>query len=293
MAEEKTPELAEIGAPAEPVKEVLRRESRYFSGRLYARAHKVLEGLLKRGDLSPNQRFETLCRKAECLERLGQSKDALEVLRAVVKAWPDEPLGFSLLGEYLYRIAEDSAGALAALARAVELSPDDPESHWWRGQVYQSGLGDLKRAREAYLAALKTDRRYAPAMESLATICEAQGRWIEAIEWRKSHYSMEKKAASLTALAELYMKVGNFPAALKYAGSSVRRSAHDAGAWLTLTKALTASNSLDQAMDALTQYAKRAHPKAGPLIYSRDMVWLQPLLAKKAVAKVIRKYLAQ
>jgi len=278
---------------AEPVRDAMSRESRHFSGRRYTRAHEVLEELLRRPDLTRNQRFEALIRKAECLERMGMARSALDVLRAVTKSFPDEPLGWSLLGEYLFRIGEDSPGALQALGRALELSPDDPDSLWWRGQVFQSGLGNFKHAREAYQAALKADEKYGAAMGSLAELCEAQGNWIEAIGWRKSHFARDRKAADMTALAELYLRLGNFPAALKYARSAIHRLPRDAGAWLASAKAHAASGDTSGAALALGRYSSLAHPKSGPLIYSRDMAWLQSVLDRPGVARIVRKFLAQ
>jgi len=278
---------------ADPVSEALRRESRHFTGQRYGKSVELLEDILRRKDLKPRQRFEALCRKAESLERIGRARAALEILRAVTKSHPNEPLGFSLLGEYLFRVAEDPYGALTALGRALEMSPEDPDTFWWRGQVYQSGLGDLKRARECYLFALRCDPKYAQAMESLAVLAESSGKWIEAIDWRKAHYLREKRASSLSAIAELYLRLGNLPAAQKYSASAVRRSPRDASAWLIQAKALSACGILPKAAQALERYAKLANLKAGPHIYPRDMFWLEPLMDDPRSAGIVGRFSAQ
>lgn len=282
-----------MAGKADPVAEALKRESRHFTGQRYGKSVKLLEDILRRKDLKPRQRFEALCRKAESLERIGRSRAALEILRAVTKSHPNEPLGFSLLGEYLFRVAEDPAGALAALGHALEMSPEDPDTFWWRGQVYQSGLGDLKRARECYLYALRCDPKYAQAMESLATLAESQGRWIEAIDWRKAHYLREKRASSLSAIAELYLRLGNLPASQKYSASAVRRSPGDASAWLVRAKSLSASGMLSRSRAALVRYARLADSRMGPHIYPRDMFWLEPLVDDGFFSGAIRRFLAQ
>ena len=301
MRHKEVPGFGELGAPArvwggrkvDPINEALKIESSHFTGRRYGKSIELLEGLLKRKDLKPRQRFEALCRKAESLERLGKSRGALDILKAVTRAHPGEPLGFSLLGEYLFRVMEDSSGALGALSKALELAPDDPDSHWWRGQVFQSGLNDPKRARECYLSALRSDSKYGPAMESLAGLAESQGRWIEAVEWRKMHYLRERKAASLSAIAELYLRLGNFPASQKYSLSAVRRAPRDASVWLIRAKALSASGIAVGAIEALVRFSGLTNPKTGPLIFSRDMFWLEALLDNPKVSSIIRRFLAQ
>jgi tetratricopeptide (TPR) repeat protein len=277
----------------DPVAEALRQESRHFTGRRYGKSVELLEDLLRRKDLKPRQRFEALCRKAESLERIGRSRAAMEILRAVVKSHPNEPLGFSLLGEYLFRVAEDPAGALSALGRALEMSPEDPDTFWWRGQVYQSGLGDLKRAKECYLFALRSDPKYVQAMESLAILAESSGRWIEAIDWRKAQYLREKKASTLSAIAELYLRLGNIAASLKYSSSAVRRARRDAAAWLTQAKALAASGLVPRASRALGRYAALADARTGPHIYPRDMYWLESLMDEPGPAAIVGRFSAK
>ena len=280
-------------AKPDPVLEALRRESRHFTGRRYGKSVKLLEDILLRKDLKPLQRFEALCRKAESLERIGRVRSAMDILRTVTKSHPDEPLGFSLLGEYLLRVADDPQGALTALARALDMSPDDPDTLWWKGQAYQAGLGDMKRAKECYLYALKADPKYAQAMESLAVLAESQGRWIEAVEWRKAHYLREKRPASLCAIAELYLRLGNLPAAQKYTASAVRCSPRDAMTWLTRAKALSAVGDLARAIKALSRYASLADARIGPHIFPRDMFWIEPMMDDPHAAALIRRFSAE
>lgn len=287
-----TPGRVKVGR-TDPVAEALRRESRHFTGHRYGKSVELLEGILRRKDLKPRQRFEALCRKAESLERIGRTRAALEILSAVTKSHPNEPLGFSLLGEYLFRVAEDPFGALVALGRALEMSPEDPDTLWWRGQVYQSGMGDMKRAKESYLYALRADPKYVQAMESLAVLAESSGKWIEAVDWRKAQYLREKRASSLSAIAELYLRLGNFSAAWKYSASAVLRSRGDASAWLTHAKTLSASGLLVRAKSALERYASLADYRMGPHIYPRDMFWLEPLLDFPRTAGIVARMSAQ
>ncbi|MCH7472018.1 hypothetical protein IIA79_03595, partial [bacterium] len=104
-----------------------------------------------------------------------------------------------------------------ALRRALKLQPKDADSLWWYGQVHQLGLADLPRARRSYMSALEVEPNYAAAQESLAVLCEAEGKWIEAIDWRKSHYRRTLLVNDLVSLADLYLRLGNVVAARKYA----------------------------------------------------------------------------
>lgn len=261
----------------EPVPTVLSREQSLFTRRRYDQALDVLTALLARPDVRPRQRFEALCRKAECLENLKQPGQAVELLREIVRAFPREALGHSLLGEYLHRINDDARGALAALGRALRLSPKDPDTWWWKGQVYQHGLSEFRRARGCYKAALEADPKYASAMDALAALCEGEGRWIEAIDWRKAHYRRTRTVTDLAALADLYLRIGNVHAAMKYARNATSKEGGTAAAWLSYAKAYAAGHRPARAIRALRKFAQRANPDTGPFVYSRDFAFLEPL----------------
>ena len=274
---------------AEPVRQAFKREQALFTRHRYTQAFSLLGELLARPDLTTRQRFEALCRKAECLEHLKQPRKAVELLREVTRSSPEEPLGFSLLGEYLFRIHEDCRGALKALARALQLNPRDADTFWWRGQVHQMGQADLRSARRTYLAALEIDPNYASAMESLAVLCEAEGKWIEAIDWRKRHYKRTRQPGDLMQLADLYLRLDNVAAAQKYSRIAVRRSPESAGAWLSLAKSLAVGGRCARASAALARYARLAHPKAGPFVYSRDFVFLESIIERPEVQRLLPK----
>lgn len=273
----------------EPVKTAFKREQTLFSRHRYTQALDLLTSLLARPDLTSRQRFEALCRKAECLEQLKYSQSAVDLLRKVTRSYPQEPLGFSLLGEYLFRIHEDSRGALKALRRALKLQPKDADSLWWYGQVHQLGLADLSRARRSYMSALEVEPNYAAAQESLAVLCEAEGKWIEAIDWRKSHYRRTQLVNDLVSLADLYLRLGNVAAAWKYARTATRRDGEHPGAWLVLAKTLAAGGKHARAAQALSRFARLAHLKAGPFVTSRDFAVLERLLGRRDVQKLLNK----
>ncbi len=278
-----------VGQVAEPVKFAFKREQALFSRHRYTQALDLLTDLLARPDLTSRQRFEALCRKAECLLQLKRARSAVLLLRKVTRSYPENPLGFSLLGEHLYRVHEDSRGALRALKLALKLDSKDADSLWWRGQVFQLGLANLSWARRSYQAALEVDPKYAAAQESLAVLCEAQGRWIEAIDWRKAHYRRTHQVNDLIALADLYLRLSNVVASRKYARNAVRRDPRNPGAWLVLAKVLAAQGKGARAADALKRFVRLSHPTFGPFVYGRDFAYLEPILSRRDVQKLLPK----
>ena len=275
------------GQIPEPVRSAFKREQNLFTNRQYERALALLGVLLARPDLTSRQRFEALCRRAECLESLKRPRASVELLKKMTRAFPRESLGFSLLGEYLYRINEDCRGALAALKRALGLAPKDSDTLWWIGQVLQYGRGDLKRARRYYALALEANPRYSAAMDSLASLYEASGMWVDAVDWRKRHYRLTRQAADLASLADLYLKLGNPAAARKYGRSAVRREPRSVAGWLELAKASAALGRKPAAVRALARFARLARAKAGPFVSSRDFAFLEPVVDIPAVRRLI------
>lgn len=283
------PSAVTPGKPvAEPVRTAFKREAALFSSRRYEQAFALLGALLGRPDLTPRQRFEALCRKAECLEHLYRPAEAVRLLREITRGHPNEPLGFSLLGEFLFQVHDDAEGALRALRRALSLQPKDVDSWWWTGQVHQYGRADLARARRAYGKALEIDPQYAPAFDSLAVVCESEGRWIEALDWRKSHYRRTHQVNDLVAIAELYLRVGNAAAAVKYARTAARRSARSATAWMALAKAAAVLGRPALAQRALKRFTRLAG-SGGPVLEARDFAHLESLLARPAAARLVAR----
>jgi len=291
MAEARSvqPQPAATGKAAEPVKTALRREDTLFSRHRYREALDLLADLLGRADLTSRQRFEALWRKAECLEHLMRPRQAVALLREISRAYPDEALGHSLLGEYLYRVCDDGPGALRALRRALRCAPKDADSLWWTGQVHHYAFGDLRRARRAYQAALDADPGYEAAMDSLASVCESEGKWIEAIDWRKRHFRRTRSAGDLTFLADLYLRLGHIQAAMKYARSAVRRSTRNATAWLLCAKSYAAGGRVTSAVEGLRRFARLVDPVGGPFVSSRDLGFLEPILDRPEVRSLLER----
>lgn len=273
----------------ETISAAFRREQGLAGNRRYAQALALLDALLAREDLTRRQRLDAMCRKADCLEHLFRPGEALELLRTITRMFPKEALGHSLLGEYIYRVRGDCRGALRALGRSLKLNPKDAESLWWAGQILQCGLARFKPARRYFLAALAAEPEYGPAMESLAILAEAEAKWIEAIDWRKAYYRQARRPETLVALAELYLRVGNSPAARKYARQAVRKAKRSASAWLAFAKARAAEGRLRGALTALRRFGRLADLGAGQTLSTSDLAFLEPVLRLRGARKVYRR----
>ena len=75
------------------------------------------------------------------------SPGRLEVLRRLVEAFPQEPHFWGHLGRLLSYDNNDYAGALAAVDKAISLSPRDAILHHMRGMVFRNQIRNLTRQR--------------------------------------------------------------------------------------------------------------------------------------------------
>jgi curved DNA-binding protein CbpA len=107
----------------------------------------------QRGDLSGTTaqlltQAETTYRKGEILLRMGDFKGALPYLESAVELWPEEGVYQSALGWALYKqSAPEPEQAREYLARAIELTSEDPVAHFRLGMVLRA-LGDSERSQK-------------------------------------------------------------------------------------------------------------------------------------------------
>jgi Tfp pilus assembly protein PilF len=99
----------------------------------------------------------------------------------------------------------------------------------------------------------------------------------QAIDWRKAHYRRTRSTTDLAALADLYLRIGNPHAAMKYARNATRKDPRAPAAWLSYAKAYAAGRRPGRAMRGLRRFTSLAGPDAGPFVYSRDFAFLEPL----------------
>ncbi len=109
-------------------------------------------------------------RMARALEALGQADfpEAINLLEGLVVEDAANARAWSRLG-VCYLETQRPTEAVEALSRAVQVAPEDPESHYLLGNASGS-LGQLDRAAACYRRALDLDPRHAKAEEFLMKV---------------------------------------------------------------------------------------------------------------------------
>jgi tetratricopeptide (TPR) repeat protein len=99
-------------------------------------------------DVNRLAQAEALFRKGEVLLKMGNFRGALEFLKPAVDLWPNEADYQAGCGWALFRTTPpDAAQARVHLGKAIELAPENPESHHRMSQILQA-LGEKEAAFE-------------------------------------------------------------------------------------------------------------------------------------------------
>lgn len=154
-----------------------------------------------------NQNWESYINALMMLYQKGQIADMETGAALLVERWPDIGLGWKVLGASL-KIQGRNAEAIAPLAKAVSLLPDDPDAAYNLGLAYHEAK-DLKQAENSYAAAVKINQRLDVAYNGLGRVCFEQQRFSEAV----NHYR-----ASLSITPNSPAVINNLANALRYTG---------------------------------------------------------------------------
>jgi hypothetical protein len=123
-------------------------QARAVYGRYIPEEMKLILGRLftMRDDREPVELPYGTSTYTELLQSMS-SPGRLEVMRRLVEAFPQEPHFWGHLGRLLSYDQSDYAGALAAVDRAITLSPHDALLHHMRGMVIRNQIRNLIRQR--------------------------------------------------------------------------------------------------------------------------------------------------
>ena len=94
---------------------------------------------------------------------------AIRELRGAIAKAPKEPAAYRVLGRLLGLAAADPAQVIAAFEKAIQLRPDDAESHNCLGLVYVQ-TGDDEKAVAAFRKAIRLQPQYADAHQNLGAV---------------------------------------------------------------------------------------------------------------------------
>jgi len=140
---------------------------------------------------------------------LGQYEAAIESFQAMVDLKPN--LSSYARVSYARELMGGVAGAIEAMQMAVASGRSGTESAAWAqvqlGDLYFNS-GRIDAAAEHYQAAMRAFPGYHVALAALGKVRSAQGRYDEAIQLYRKAIAIVPQPATLTALGDLYARVG-------------------------------------------------------------------------------------
>ena len=129
----------------------------------------------------------------------GCYSEAGDIARALVDRHPHLGFLWKVYGAALLRQGKD---ALPILQRAIQLSPDDADTHYYLGTALQE-RGDVAGAMARYQRALELRPAYTAAIVHLADLLQHSGRFVEAAAGYRRALAIEPQ------LAEVHNNFGN------------------------------------------------------------------------------------
>jgi tetratricopeptide (TPR) repeat protein len=151
----------------------------------------------------------------------GQTKLAVEHLRAVARCDPDDASGYAMLGWLAY-LEDNAEEAVAAYRRADEIEPFDAKTNYHLGLAL-TRLDRLPEATACFRQVLTIDPRHAGGCQGLGHALREQGESAEALRFARraaalTHY---QNADILLTLAEVYADLDRLEEARDTAGRAL------------------------------------------------------------------------
>ncbi len=142
----------------------------------------------------------------------------------------------------------DFKKALLEAFRAQE-AKETPEVYNVMGLAYM-GLGELEKAKNSFLKAIKLDPNYSEAWTNLSAYYLAKGKWKEAIEACKKALSNKyytKPEVAFTNMAKAYIMLGDEKKAVEYWIKSLRYNTYYVPAYESLIDYYMAKDDIAKA----------------------------------------------
>lgn len=194
----------------------------------------------------------------EALTRLERFDQAAKCFARIVEREPDAPANWSQWAQSL-RKASKVEEALAAIDKAISLSPDEAEFHFERGVT----SGELKRqkdARQSYQRALELKSDHVQSLNNLGVLSQEAGEVDEAIRLLEEAVRLRpQNSGGHNNLGVAYADKGQFERAIECYQNAIALSANHTIAWNNLGNALRAVGR-DQEAIAVLQNALRQRP---------------------------------
>lgn len=185
--------------------------------------------------------------QAEILLATDRDSEARELLDELVRSGQPERLS---LAAGVYQRAELYEDAIPALARLVEMDPQDLESRFWLAAAYERTARYVE-AEESFETILAADPEFAPALNYLGYMWAERGvRLGEALELVQRAVALEPdNGAYVDSLGWAHFQLGAYDEALRHLERAAQLEGDDATIYEHLGDAYRALGRLDEARD--------------------------------------------
>lgn len=127
----------------------------------------------------------------------GDFEAAAAELRAYLKDFPKDAIGWTILGHTLEELEKDDEAA-DAYEKALKLDPECFQAVTGQGILYRKH-GDYDKAMACYRRALEIDPTYAQAFSSMTVIALKQNEDASAITYAKRGYELDPEDPVIAA----------------------------------------------------------------------------------------------
>jgi cytochrome c-type biogenesis protein CcmH/NrfG len=137
----------------------------------------------------------------------GKSDEAIDHLRAAIRAQPSHVAAHFNLATALLQGRNDARGAIDQFREAIRLRPDWPTAHialaWVLSSHPDGGIRNPRDAIELARTAADLSRRDPSSLDALAAALAAAGRFDEAVDAASEAASSARKAGATQQLAAI------------------------------------------------------------------------------------------
>lgn len=147
------------------------------------------------------------------------SEKAIFELKKAIKLNPNLAEAYYELSFYC-----DTAEAMKALNKAIEIKPDYTDAYELRGLLYENCYQNPKSALADYNIAISLNPKTADVYKSRADILKQFERYDEAITDYKKAISLKKNSSYLTSLGICYLLTNDFKSATKCLKKAIRKA---------------------------------------------------------------------
>ena len=137
--------------------------------------------MLSQTKVFPKQKLSSQVQDYNLVEyyQAGQFSDAEKLALSITKNSPKNILAWKVLGA-IYGLTDRQADSLKANQKAVQIEPQDAESHYNLGVSLQA-LGRINEARMSYTQAIELQSDFSEAHSNLGEILLKEGRHKEGL----------------------------------------------------------------------------------------------------------------